>query len=130
MLTARFWAQKAALPAEQEAAAQFQAAEEAANAPGYVRQLKREMRQRQRKEDGEAPSPSAQRNEGRPGYNDASPITRHAESAGTDDTPAPVAKQATRRSLKMGFGPAPPARGDAAGESADAAAPANDCHVQ
>ena len=76
------------------------AAEEAANAPGYQRQLKREMRRRQNRSEVTTPSrPSA--DSLRPSYNRASPMTRHAATVGGTASGAP------RRRL-LAFQTAPP----------------------
>lgn len=70
--------------------AQWQAAEEAANAPGYQKQLKREMRRRQRRAETTTPSPPSLSAEHdlRPSYNIASPMTRHAETGAETATGA------------------------------------------
>ena len=78
---------------------QFSAAEEAASAPGLVRKLNRQMRRRQREADTQPPPQGAQQAEGRPSYNDASPVERHGAMLDT-----PPQANAARRSLQFRTG--------------------------
>jgi len=78
---------------------QFSAAEEAASAPGLVRKLNRQMRRRQREADAQPPPQGAQQAEGRPSYNDASPVERHGAMLD-----APPQANAARRSLQFRTG--------------------------